>query len=374
MLLILILASPLNFIKVSFADDDSDAAVTSSCDCLPNDPMAKKTCGPEPVKLKKDVFAADVCVNCETQKTNEAVNASVMGEESSELLLTPSNVKTPKEVLNYISCYRSSDKRFCHYKTTLAPHIALAAESAGLPMAVQSCLFLREAGFNPEAKSAVGALGYVQFMPNTINSLKSIVSGNVLSWQKSIEETEAKILAVDEKLKTEKIKSQITLLKKNKNYYQAIIMVWKAKISAKNAWHQYWEGTPNPPAKVSNENLKCPQIAFALAAVKQKYDLGLIQDFKSEVIAKNNNTFGLSINGLNERDSAILLAGGYNAGIGGIASKCGSVKTLDECLKNFPTGHETRNYMSSIRSCSAKNSTDPMTGNLKKDCEVSKCK
>lgn len=80
-------------------------------------------------------------------------------------------------------------------------------------------------------------------------------------------------------------------------------------------------------------------------------------------------------------ESAIFLAGAYNAGVAGLASKCGDVKSLDECLKRYKPGNETWIHMTAIRRCSEKGSTESMEWDYDKDkfvekkaCEGYKCK
>ena len=362
----------LVLLALVFCSLNPDTSLGSSCDCPSNDPLAKKACGPEPQKLNKYIISSEKFNEC-IHPLKALSKTSKLASQSIDLLTAPTGTKTQKELLDYISCYRPSDQIFCHYKTTLAPHIALAAESAGLPTAVQTCLFMREAGFQPNLDSPVGALGYVQFMPGMVTELKTIIFGSVDDWKKDIADAKAGLLKIAELLKNEKRDNKIAAYKKDKKYYEALIPTRIAKINAKRTWDAYWQGSKKVPTQLGNQDLQCPQVAFALSAVKQTYDLGLISRFKVVDTVKENQRHMMSINGMNERDSAILLAGGYNAGIGSIGRTCGRVKTLEECLKLYPENRETRRHMSSIRSCSKKNSIEPMAGNRQMDCEASKC-
>ena len=348
------------------------ASIATNCDCPTSDPMAKKSCGPEPYKLKNNIFDSQNSTDCNTN-AKSFTKTDHTAKQTIEALSTPPDTKSTREILDYLSCYRINNKTFCHYKTTLASHISLAAESAGLPMAVQSCLFMRETGFQPNIVSLVGATGYVQFMPGIVHTLKNIISGSISSWKKNIEDAKIELDNINKNIKEDKNIIKITYYKKEKAYEEALILTWNAKIKAKETWDNYWEGTKNPPSQISSTNLKCPQIAFALAAMKQTYDLGLLENLSVNEILKPNNQHKISINGMDVRDSAILLAGGYNGGIGSIGRRCSTSKTIDDCLKNFPENHETRKYMSSIRSCAKKNSTEPMSGDTKLNCESSKC-
>lgn len=437
----------LSFEMQSFAaaDENSDTQSIVGCECPAIDSLASPSCGPEPKKLKTKFFE-DQKDSCENTSNPVSGSMRLVAGKAVEAL---DNMKSPVETLSYLNCYKdpSSSKKFCHYKNTLASHIALAAESAGLPFSVQSCLFFRESGFNSQARSPVGAMGYVQFMPDTLDSIKPIIVGSIEDWEEDIADANKDLVEPREKLaiemsKQEKIdalnvrkkhdtseikridtellkpqtpqkkillkderekfqndlkavngelaiaplpnRSKMTSYKKKINYYETLINTWSSKIAAKRVWDRYWEGTSKMPTKFSNESLKCPQVAFALAAVKQTYDLGLINSLSTswnpETIAKDGGKFAITINGMDERDSAIMLGGAYNAGIGGLAGRCGAAATLDECAKKFPKGKETWVYMHSVRNCAEKNGTESMRYNSKtgkwigkKDCEATKC-
>ena len=376
------------------------AKITTSCDCPPADPMLKKSGISEPKKLRDQVFYGKACAT-----SAHGIGSSIQGLKSSlEDIKTPPNLKTPDEILDYMSCYRESDEEFCHFKNALAPHIALAAESSGLPFSVQACLYFQESKFDPNAKSTIPppkkkksakdkkvavskhgkkekkaaarhAYGYVQFMPETIGQIEPIINGSIQVWESNIRDAKASILEEENKLKKHLSPEQHDLSEKNINYHNAKINVWEAKVAARKVWDSYWDGTEKTPKDIKLADVKNPKIAFAISATKQTYDLGLMDhiEFKR---AKNKS---LRINQMDASDSAVFLAGAYNAGIGGLASRCGTVASLDECLKIYELAGETNAFaketwihMSAIRRCSKKGSTESTGYDYEEDDWVDK--
>ena len=51
------------------------------------------------------------------------------------------------------------------------PLIQVASNGAGIPPEVLTAVVRQESGFNPDARSPVGAIGYAQLMPETAKSL-----------------------------------------------------------------------------------------------------------------------------------------------------------------------------------------------------------
>lgn len=396
MLRITKVVSALQLFLVLFLLNPASGSVklTTSCDCPDDDPMENSSSWQDPKKLREKIFSTSKCA------TPASSIKSASSTLSSIRSVLEKDLKTPDEILNYMSCYRENDKVFCHFKNTLAKYISLAAESAGLPFAVQACLFYQESKFHPDAKSNIPrvtevevkkkdktgktitvkekkttyehAYGYIQFMPETITDIKPIISGSIEEWQNEIKEFKAEL----EKEKA-KLPSNNPQVKANINYYETRINVREAKIEAKKVWDFYWDGTVKKPTDISLDDVKKPKIAFALSATKQTYDLALMDHVQ---FVRNKGNL-ISINKMKPGESAVFLAGAYNAGAAGLASKCGSVKTLKECLAKYKAGSETWVHMSAIDRCSKKGSEestvydrDKKAFETKKDCKAFECK
>ncbi len=378
----------------SFADqEEMGLVIGTSCDCPGSDPLANPGCGVVANGIQMNDFADPSSCNATTNALNRAMKSVF---ETTSFLRANSNLKSQEEVLDYISCYAERDYKpdpryrmknkwprfnsFCHYKKTLLPQIALAAKVSGLPFAVQACLFFKESSFDPYALSNRGASGYVQFMPDTIKEMNAIVSTSLESLEKKIKDNENLIVEAQEKLKGKISKKTQLLNQKNIIYYEALLVNLRAQFAAKKVWDKYWLGTPNAPESINKNSVRCPQHAFALSVVKQTYDLHFLNGKYDEKVNVNHpDDEALHINGMGERDSALFLAGAYNAGVAGLAEKCGGLKSLDACLKKFPKPkppkrNETRDYITSIRNCSTKDSTEPMTNMNPKKCEDYLCR
>lgn len=407
---------------------DSFAKLTNDCSCPNGDQVeldANFSKVPEPKKLRGNIFSS---ADCEQSGIGKAMNVF---KSTVNAIKTPEGLKNPDEMLDYFSCYRASDEQFCHFRKTLSSYIALASESSGLPFAVQACLYYQESKFNPNAESDIPtgemittvvkdkkgkkvkvtkekiehANGYIQFMPETITEIEPVINGSMQDWQDKIANAEDNIKKEDTVKSSTKSETVKKRCEENIRYYETMIITWEAKIEARKVWDTYWEGTSEkPPTQISKVDLKNPRDAFALAVTKQTYDLALMNHIsyryykidkngKFNKKAKTNlddmkDQF-LQINGkMKAGESAILLAGAYNAGRAGLANKCGTATALSQCLDTYLKASKKGNFaketwihMSAIDRCSKKGSTestiydrDQGAFEKKKDCKGSECK
>lgn len=407
---------------------NSFAKLSNDCSCPKGDTVEVEenfSKVPEPKKLKENLFSSSDCENTGVSKAFHTLKKTM------NAIKTPEGLKNPDEILDYFSCYRADDEQFCHFRKTLSSYIALASESSGLPFAVQACLFYQESKFNPNAESDIPtgemittvvkdkkgkkvkvtkekiehANGYIQFMPETITEIEPIISGSMQEWQNKIANAEDNIKKEESLKKSSKSENVKKRSEENIRYYETMIVTWEAKIEARKVWDSYWDGTTDaPPTQISKIDLKNPRDAFALAVTKQTYDLALMNHvsyryYKVDRSGKFNKKAKtnqddlkdqfLQINGkMKAGESAILLAGAYNAGRAGLASKCGAATALKQCLdiyekasKKGNFARETWIHMSAIDRCSKKGSTestiyDRTKGAFekKKDCKGYECK
>jgi hypothetical protein len=354
-------------------------ASASPCYCPPKDPMAQPKCGPAPAKLDETLYQAKLCLPF--MAPEPFGYSSNIFKPMAELL--PG--KNPQDVLDYMSCYRGSDRssyrcsakdakacgadqRFCHFRQTMAPLIQLSAQSGKLPFSVQACHYKRESDYIPTAGSNKGALGYIQFMPKTEAIVNEVIHGSYDQWNKQIAAaekiiTERKKVLAKTKDKRERAKIQAVI-----NNAKADLNFAKGPMEARKAWDRFWEGTKNPPKSVTRNSATCPNLAIAMGMVKQLYDL-----YQIKKISIHEANDSMTIAKMDEVDSNIFLDGAYNVGVGTFGTRCGASKTLQQCMNRFGPEHETRRHMESLRNCAYKNSTEPMVGDSKRNCEASKC-
>lgn len=428
-------------ILAAFAADDQN------CDCPATaaDRKFQKSCGPLPANMENIYGDAENCKAASGKSLGGIMNTV-------KSMQTKADIKSPKEVLDYMNCYASRNydpdpfgvtakkekitNSFCEFKRA-APMIELAAKSAGLPFAVQACLYFRESQFYNESLSPAGAIGYVQFLPGAVKTMDEIISQteteisdkikenntesaqakkSLAEAQSSLAEVQNEIAAIKKKpakqqdsAKLKKLKEQsgslvkkVDRFKKDSIYLDTLATTFKAQLASRKVWDHYWKDTENPPKQIKNRSVECPQTAFVLSVMKQTYDANLLDgNFDNKFDYSHPENGRLSINGMSELNSSLLLAGAYNGGVSGLASKCGGIKVtkslkekdaFEKCLKKFPSTfekvkdkktkkvttiehkHESANYMTSIQACAKKGSSDPMTKFNAKNCEEFKCK
>ncbi len=333
-----------------------------NCACPAKDPLANPSCGPEPAKMFND----DRSLKC---VLNDVVNQATLGTYQKIIDAQNQSTLTSKsfsDIGNYISCYRRNDEQFCHFKSTLSSHIMLAAKSSGLSPAVQACEFLQESQFraDPPHGTEHPSLGYVQFEPDTIKVMNRIVAQpHPEKWKKELSD-------IEQKMNDPKMNYSAA----DVNYLDSKRLTLKAQIEARRAWDNYWAGSANTPKSITENSVKCPQIAFAIAGAKQLYDLNLMRSFTNNTDANGE----MKIADMNAVDSGIFLAGAYNAGIGGFNKHCKNTSDLKSCMAQFKnhkngTESETHKHMRSIQTCALKNDWSPMNNDKPKNCAESKC-
>lgn len=330
--------------------------------CPMTDKFAKQKCGPTPVKLNQKTYSNE----CFLPVT--PTFSTFFTPQDIEGILYP-EAKTPSEVLDYMSCYRASDDRFCHFKTSLAPAIELASKSAGLSFAVASCLYKQESQFYPSAVSAAKASGYVQFMPGAITEMNQVLKGSINEWEAQVANAKQNMKENEALLAKTKDKKARAIIQRRLNYNDGTLRSAGSKIAARKVWDNYWQGTKNAPKQVKLADTACTNIAFAMGAAKQVMDLVRMRGIEEDQLENGTRVIGE----MNPVDSQIFLSGAYNVGITSFANRCGDTEGLDECMSQFSKKHETYRHMKAIQNCAAKGSFEPKLSDNKKDCEKTKC-
>ena len=333
-------------------------ALAGDCLCPPST-SAKKSCGPIPAKYDKN-YGKHPC------------QSRGFLEDLKQLVSTD---KSPNETLSYIRCYSDSKESFCHYKRDLAAFIGLAAESSKLSPAVEACLVMRESQFKFNEVSNKDAHGYVQITSNTITDLNNIVLLNTQKLSEQLKAYPKEIMSLISKL-NEKGLTQEQLVKRQGDLDSLVAEARRTRSQyfAKSVWDKYWHGG-KAPSSISTQSTGCPQVAFALMAMKQTFDLYQMQD----VNLKNYADGSFTVGDMNETDSAIFLAGAYNIGRIPFAKACApkipyrTLGTLQDCMNQFNPKSETYLHMKSIQSCALRFSDQPMNGDQQRNCKESAC-
>ncbi len=291
-------------------------------------------------------------------------------------LQSRSKLKSDEELDQYLNCYATG--RFCHFQTQLKDYIKLASHVSGLPYAIQVCLFAKESGLDPYAKSPVGASGYCQFMPCATTQVNKIIRGN---WQKKINETKELIKKYENKInKLKKIqkpnrstKRELLSATANLNKLSAELDVYFAYSDAKSVWGDYWKGQ-KAPSNFNWRHLHCPHAAFIGSVVKQVFDahlFGLKNDRDTTTVDKSfYGRSGFRIGSMSVNETSLFIAGTYNAGVAGFSSFCGTAKNIEECLNIYKKRFkgkksETADYINAIGTCAQKDNWNSMSGATK---------
>ncbi len=320
-------------------------------------------------------------------------------QKTSKESLNTTFVPKPKmDLINYLSCYRETDKQFCHFKKSLSPYVAYACEVTNLPLSVESCLLMKESSFAPKAKSGAGALGYAQLMPDTLKDLDKCFTKTPEEWDVEIK----RVIEERNSIKTGKLPAD----EKNAalKMKETTALIYKSRKKVREFWDQYWAGTAGNPCSygknpvtgggkgcLKKEMASCYRYAPLLSMLKQTLDATTLattfleEDYDGDTsndkdsIKEVKRVDGeIRVNGMSEMDSALFLTGAYNYGAPGFAKKCGAKTTMKACIEAFPESHETRQHLQGIRNCAQKGSNLPTqdpynSSKIKTDCEKKRC-
>jgi len=393
----------LFFLSLILSFYPANPASAGNCDCGQTDALANGGCGPKPANLPEgNPFSEVACKGSSLLPDYILESLDSMANRTGEALSSNFSPKSNKKLLNYLSCYRDNDEQFCHMKNSVAPYLSYAASTAHFPLAVETCLLMKESLFDPKAKSEDGALGYAQLMPGALKEIEKVFQNSDADWGKELE----RVKKERDEIKNSKLDAQ----KKSQGMKmkETTYLLYKARRKTRKIWDDFWAGTQENPCaygkslvnpKETDKNKRCLRTEMAncyryaplLSMMKQTldatsiaiefleddYDLDTKNDSDSfrEVTRVNGS---LRVNGMSEMDSALFLAGAYNCGAPGFASRCGSKTSMRACIESFPKTHQTREHMQGIRNC-AQNGSEAPTQNpydpksRRSDCEKKRC-
>ena len=327
-----------------------------NCECKGKDVRSRESCHAPPKGLVQERSAV-VCpgpVPADNRPVEETADFAT--------LLGYSGAKSKKDVLDYMSCYRSNDDQYCHFKNTLSPIIDYASKTSGIPYSVHACMVKQESGFQGQAKSSANAHGYVQFTQPALTTLNRVIhpARHLDEMRNAYEKSKQKLVAMGSGVLKERTPEAARLERQVRTQY--------AELKTREAWEKYWEGSKKP-GQVTMASAGCQNIAFAMSSSLLVYEYYLLQDPSTDLEATSLRSF----RSMNQTDTAILLTGAYNAGHGSVASHCDDSKTLQECIDAYPSGHETKKHMDSIRECAYAGHWSAMNYGKSRDCEDLKC-
>jgi hypothetical protein len=337
------------------------AATELPCECPKNDTLAKSTdCGVRPAGIKNiEPYSPKSCRPPKSSLGEIRAHLSKANQKSAESLSSKLTPKANWELLDYLSCYRPDNDRFCHYKNTLSKYIEYASKVSHLSFAVQSCLFLKENSFSTKTSSE-GATGYAQLVPNTLHDMNRILETSTKSYETLLKDKKLRLGTLK---RSEEIKS-----------LKAEIIKVRARLQARKVWDRYWAGTEGAPKSITTLMTKCYRTAFLVAAMKQTYDLYLLSDDVKDF--EKDSASRARINGMTPAETGIFLAGAYNQGVAGFARKCAG-KKLKACIESYPKDFQTRQQLHGIRNCvqsgSQAQTNQVYTPKARRNCEAKRC-
>jgi hypothetical protein len=254
--------------------------------------------------------------------------------------------KKPAEVDDYFRCTIPQDK-YCLFKNKLRPYIGLAAKASGIDYSFLACQSYVESRFNPQSTSSVGALGYAQIQPSTLEHINTIL-------KKSIRESETRSIA--------------------NIYNEKDAKINRAHKEIAQLWREFWKGTARAPKTMCKNDLTCYRQVFLAQALALKTDMLALAVSKSGLHIHYDDAGDFRIENMDKGDSLLLLAGSYNLGVTKtirlVSRNCSGASKLKECLERMQNSGENKkdiraltNYVMRIRDCSQQYSAEQLDFN-----------
>ncbi len=255
--------------------------------------------------------------------------------------------KTPKEIDEYFLASGSIKKKNVKaYLGTYKPLILSASNIFRFPFSFQSCLIFKESRFNKRAVSPVGAKGVAQFTEETYRFLgKALRIGKgSLDFQGEEMLAEAKFAFQDPNLK------KLSYSKYNTQTFRDMYEMWQMYLSTNEL-----------------DEINLEKVSFVKVIYKPEYSIGLSSMYlyylKHRV--KYDLRKHVKDDKLEDPDFILSLAGAYNQGARRVlkAVKRNLKRNLErnkkkpdflEWISYQSKVSETRDYISSIRTCMKK--------------------
>jgi hypothetical protein len=294
-------------------------------------------------------------------------------------------LKSETEILQYIECYKSTDK-FDHdkFKKTYVPMLKRASASTGVPFSVLACFYFRESKYNEKVSSKdkngkIIASGIAQFTADTQKGLNGYIFKNSTQWappyvaenlivtkkkyakdpkiSKRLDELEEMLtFNVDSKKKRtlnavsgeenlQRIRDFLVQL--DRDTQDETIRFWSSKaktsltsLKSRQMWKNYYQGK-TAPSTFDRMQGEQSIIAGAIYIKALEEQMGFTSTSSS----------------IPEINKFVMIASSYNAGPGNFAKWCKITDTPEACAKKV-TSTENKNYIKYINHCLTRGSKE----------------
>lgn len=247
--------------------------------------------------------------------------------------------KTPEEIDKFFLSTRGLKKKnITAYLKIYKPLMLSASNIFKIPFSFQSCLIFRESRFNKKAISPVGAMGVAQFTGDTYDFL----SRALRIGKSSLESQGKRMLEAGNFSFVELDGKELSYSKYNVKIFSEMHRMWQAYLINNDL-----------------EELNLGKLSFETVLYKPRYAIGLSSmylyylkhrvkyDIRKHVADKD----------LDHPDFILSVAGAYNQGAGRVLRIVKKNKKKPDFLKWISYQSkvdETKNYITSIRSCMKK--------------------
>ncbi len=246
--------------------------------------------------------------------------------------------KAPEEIDRFFLLTNGvNTKNVNKYITTYKPLILNASYIFKIPFSFQSCLIFKESRFDKNALSPVGAMGIAQFTKDTYHFLsRALRIGQI-----SLEKEGKKILDTGEFSFVESNSSELSYPKYNTKIFTKMHKMWQTYLI-------------NNDLKEINLNPR----SFKNVLYKPEYSIGLSSMYLYYLKHRIKYGMGKYINNndLNNPDFILSIAGAYNQGPRRVlrAIRKNNAPKFLTLIAYQSKIKETKDYISSIRSCMRK--------------------
>ena len=288
-------------------------------------------------------------------------------------------LKTEEDLDHWLECFSPTERLNKKYLEDYKGYIRLAAQEFDIPYQFLTCLLFRESSGWQGTTSPVGAVGFAQLMPQTMEEMAIGLRDRHgdAEMDRLVSRLEADLLAGSVRKKKQTLKS--VSYGRDRVFYETLSRDLNSR------WAIYFEAinsgrapSQRVPKTMDPSLASDPRVAIGAAAYQLNQQMHTLERFiyydRNFGERPESDPARVKLLQPNLRDFWLLVSAGYNWGSNIVVSRYvenPKVTNIDDFLQRSKSGinSETVNHVVSIRNCMETKNWNPPSGSERISCQ-----